>query len=79
MQKNLAIVKKEEAKEPATPLRTPMTAAKRKEPVRQTAYGEASDTLEDEDMEDNEHLFGMLGPLAATTAFPLLTSLTVHN
>lgn len=66
MQTDLIAVKKEEVKEKPTPARPRTTKGKGKEPVRQAAHEEASDSPEDEPMEDDEQLFGTFAPLTAT-------------
>lgn len=65
MQTDLLAVRKKEVNEKPSPARPLTTKGKGKEPVRQTAREEASDTRDDELMEDNEHIFGMFGPLTA--------------
>ena len=70
MQETLVAVKKEEVKEVATLVRPRVAKGKGKDPVRQVAREEASDRPEDESMEDNEHLFGMIGPLPAARCLP---------
>ena len=70
MQTHLGDVKKEEQVEGSTPVRPHATKVAEKEPVPQTAHEEATDTHEDESMEDSESLFGSSGPLTTTICLP---------
>lgn len=56
MQTNLTVIKKEEKGEKAIAVRPRDTKGKDKEPVRQTAR-------EEENVENNDHLFSMIGLL----------------
>lgn len=81
MQTDLLTIKKEEEKEKSTPActRTGKDKGPVRQIVRQIAREEASDAPEDESMEDNEHLFGMSGPLTSINRLLILIYPAVEN